>query len=90
MTTQPPSQCSTCAHFRQPFDRARTQRPPWPTCAAFPAAIPKQVFGNLLDHRQPIDGDHGVRWAGAVDDKGRRVQAFPEWAFHPENLGKGR
>jgi hypothetical protein len=28
----------------------------------------------MLDHRQPIDGDHGLRWESAGEE-------FPEWAF---------
>lgn len=45
-----------------------------PTCAAFPDGIPGEVYGNALDHRQPIPGDHGVRWTS----DGRE---FPEYAL---------
>jgi hypothetical protein len=40
------------------------------------------VYRNGLDHRQPIDGDHGVRW---VSDG----EPFPEWAFQPDRIGVG-
>lgn len=82
MTTGPQSQCGTCARFRSPFSMPRGERPPGPFCAAFPDGIPNQVFWNGLDHRQPIDGDHGLRW----ESDG---QEFPEWAFRPERLGVG-
>jgi hypothetical protein len=49
------SQCLSCAHFR-----GRT----W-TCDAFPGGIPDDVAGNLVDHREAVDGDGGVRWAPA-------------------------
>ncbi len=57
MTTGPRSQCSTCLHFR-PFDADHEQA--W--CAAFPGGILDTVYDGVLDHRQPVDGDHGVRW----------------------------
>lgn len=72
--TQARSQCSTCTHFRSPLDAPRGMREGGPTCAAFPGGIPDKVYGNTLDHRQPIDGDHGVRWTS----DGRE---FPEYAL---------
>lgn len=62
MSSQPESQCGACAHFRSPFSRTDGDfsRPPF--CAAFPEGIPDAVYGNRVDHRQPVDGDHGVRW----------------------------
>jgi len=44
-------------------------------CEAFPAGIPVEVKRNGLDHRQPIDGDHGVQF------KAREGAEFPEYAF---------
>jgi hypothetical protein len=61
-------------HFRSPFSRADGDFSGGPTCAAFPDGIPDEVYGNVLDHRQPIDGDHGVRWTS----DGRE---FPEYAL---------
>ena len=54
-----------------------------PLCAAFPDGIPKRVLRNGLDHRQTIDGDHGLRW---TPEDGAE---FPEDAFLPEFLGRG-
>jgi hypothetical protein len=39
------------------------------------------VFRNGLDQRQPIHGDHGLRWDAA---KGER---FPSYAFAPKRRG---
>jgi hypothetical protein len=75
MTTGPTSQCGTCVNFTGPFsDRARPGVT-GPSCDAFPDGIPPEVFGNVLDHRQPVAGDHGIQWAS------RDGLAFPEWAL---------
>ena len=59
MTTGPRSQCSVCVHFRSPFDfPGKTEA----FCDAFPGGIPDSVYSNQADHRQPIEGDNGVRW----------------------------
>lgn len=68
MTTGPVSQCSRCTQFRSPFDNPGATDA---SCAAFPEGIPDKVYSNELDHRQPIDGDHGIRWT----DDGR---GYPE------------
>jgi hypothetical protein len=41
------------------------------------------VLRNMLDHRQPVDGDHGLRW------ESRDGEQFPGWALQPERLGVG-
>lgn len=74
MTSQPKSQCSACARFVSPFDVPRDRRPSGPTCAAFPAGISDRVYRNVLDHRQPIQGDGGIRWES-------NGEPFPEWAL---------
>lgn len=70
------SQCSACANLRPAG--------PHLTCTAFPAGIPEEVELNEFDHRQPISGDNGVRWTALAGE------AFPEFAFLPEALGRGR
>ena len=75
MTSGPLSQCATCARFRTPYDvPAGPGRPKKPFCAAFPAGMPKAIFRNGLDHRHPIDGDHGLQWES-------NGEAFPEESF---------
>jgi hypothetical protein len=84
MTSGPRSRCDTCARFRSPFDRVGDdfgKAGSW--CAAFPDGIPRRVLFNGLDHRQPIDGDHGLRWTPAEGEE------FPEYAFLPQFLGLG-
>jgi hypothetical protein len=85
VTIGPRSQCDTCVRFRSPMERADGNWGGSPFCAAFPEAdggIPKRVFRNGLDHRLPVDGDHGLRWQSAGEE-------FPEWAFLPQFLGVG-
>lgn len=74
MTTQPTSQCAVCVHFVSPFARTDGNWDAPASCGAFPDGIPDEVYGNLIDHREPIEGDNGVQWApvpGAV---------YPEYA----------
>lgn len=58
MTYGPVSQCSVCARFVSPWASPNSQ----PTCEAFPQGIPQSVLDNTLDHREPVEGDNGIRW----------------------------
>jgi hypothetical protein len=50
------SPCAECKHL-QP------NRPGVPIhCAAFPAGIPDVILDGDFDHRQPYEGDNGVRY----------------------------
>ncbi|MFZ0789550.1 MAG: 2'-5' RNA ligase family protein [Chromatiaceae bacterium] len=61
MTTGPLSQCGTCQRLRSPFaPEATGQTGPW--CEAFPTGIPEAIYDNTTDHRQPVEGDHGLQW----------------------------
>jgi hypothetical protein len=31
-------------------------------CTAFPDKIPDKIIDNRADHREPIEGDHGMRF----------------------------
>jgi hypothetical protein len=75
MSTQPRSQCGACARFRSPFSAENTRGLAGPFCEAFPGGIPDEVYANRLDHRQPIEGDHGVRFVARAGD------TFPEYAL---------
>lgn len=67
MTSVPRSQCAACLYLVASLGN-------W-HCDAFPDGIPVEVKRNGLDHRQPIDGDHGVRFEALPGDE------FPEYAF---------
>lgn len=75
MTTQPMSQCGACQRFRSPFSPENTRGLDGPFCEAFPGGIPDEVYANRLDHRRPVDGDHGIRFAA------RPGAEFPEYAL---------
>ena len=77
------SQCGACAHYRSTFSAENVDNLPGPFCVAFPSGIPGEVFGNQLDHRQPVTGDHGVRW------ESRDGAEFPEYAFPADAIGRG-
>lgn len=70
MTTGPRSQCAACVRYRS-FDAEH----PTSWCAAFPDGIPDAVFFGELDHRQPVDGDHGIRFLAKPGD------SFPPYAL---------
>jgi hypothetical protein len=84
VTTGPMSQCATCANMRPPSSPDNTTGATRAFCAAFPAGIPDEVRLNRLDHRQTIRGDRGVRWAPLDGEE------FPEYAFLPAAIGRGR
>lgn len=71
MTVGPRSQCQACVHFtvRQSFSDPFT-------CNAFPAGIPDAVRHNQIDHRQPVEGDHGIQFEAKAGDE------FPAYAIH--------
>lgn len=76
MSTQPRAQCDACVHFRSPLTLPEPDR--WergPFCAAFPDGIPDLVYGNVVDHREPIAGDNGVQFEARAGDE------FPAYAF---------
>jgi len=77
MTSRPAIQCLTCKHYVSPFDRedegARSDEPTQ-VCAAYPAGIPDEIWTNKVDHREPFEGDNGIRWATSGPD-------FPEYAM---------
>lgn len=77
MTTGPRSQCDACRHLRSGAFNAPL------TCDAFPDGIPTRIFRNGMDHRQPIDGDHGIRFEAVEGDE------FPEYALLPRFRGVG-
>ncbi len=52
------TQCVYCVHQREGF---------MPTCDAFPDAVPQAILSNELDHRDPIEGDRGIRFEPRPD-----------------------
>jgi hypothetical protein len=65
--------CLLCKHFHQGA--------PALTCAAYPDGIPEAILTNQVDHRQPVEGDHGIRFEAVADRPGQVAQviafAFP-------------
>lgn len=52
------SQCLTCSHFQSPLDHPEVTGH---ACDAF-AKIPDEIWGDVVDHRKPYPGDHGIQW----------------------------
>jgi hypothetical protein len=57
MTTLVMPICLYCVHFDQGYKGYGFK------CAAFPDAIPMAIIESQADHREPIDGDHGIQFA---------------------------
>jgi hypothetical protein len=51
------SQCVYCRYWT-----------PGGTCTAFPEGIPQAILANEVDHREPVLGDHGVRFTPRTPD----------------------
>jgi hypothetical protein len=51
------------------------------TCRAFPDGIPDQVLTGKNFHREPIDGDNGIRFEAAVglEDDGSHRGTTPQY-----------
>ena len=62
VTTGPMSQCGACQRLRGPFSDGAPEGLDGPWCAAFPEGIPADIFDNRVDHRNPVEGDHGLQW----------------------------
>ena len=62
MTTPIGPICFACKYLRK-FDRKTGVY----TCLAFPEAIPASIVFNRVDHRKPIDGDHGIQFVQNPD-----------------------
>jgi hypothetical protein len=43
-------------------------------CAAFPDGIPDTIILSEIDHRAPVEGDHGIQFA-PVDNRGAEYAA---------------
>ena len=82
MTARAQAQCTpSCTRYRSMFSpEGMAKAANGPFCAAFPGGIPEDIWENRFDHRQPRDGDHGLRWEQAG------TFPFPEYAFAPEVL----
>ena len=81
MTSRPPPQCLACVHWESPLDREDldlTEGEPTQACDAFPlpAGIPDGVWWNRVDHRKPVDGDHGIQFEAIGG------MTFPEYAMN--------
>ena len=45
-------QCAKCKHYR----------PEEIACAAFPDGVPMPILVNNVNHKYPVEGDHGIRF----------------------------
>jgi hypothetical protein len=60
MTTNLMPMCGYCVHLHTK-PGSRRALIPW-RCDAFPDGIPAAIIGNEADHRQSVEGDHGIHF----------------------------
>lgn len=65
--------CIGCRHYD------RTAPGPGIRCTAFPGGVPDEIFASQADHREPFQGDQGIRFE-PVDDE---AVAYAELLFSP-------
>lgn len=84
MSARSQAQCvPSCARYRSPFSaEGMAAGREEPFCAAFPDGIPAAIWTNEFDHRQPHDGDHGLRW------ESNEGAAFPAYTLAPGILDR--
>lgn len=58
MTSIAPPICGGCTHLTRNNDRPLAD----PKCGAFPEGIPTPILLSQADHRQPFEGDKGIRF----------------------------
>lgn len=54
--------CLRCRHLHQPVDAL------FPTCDAFPDGLPWIMQSGNDDHKEPLEGDHGIRFEPRDED----------------------
>lgn len=59
------SQCFFCKHAKK-----------GKVCDAFPEGIPVEILLNKKDHRNPVDGDHGITFS-PIDEKYKDMEFRP-------------
>ena len=60
--------CMVCKHYRRDYTGWGYR------CDAFPDGIPKLIIESEVDHREAIDGDHGIQFE-PVDKRGAEYAA---------------
>lgn len=54
----PDAQCNHCKHL----DKKRSIPHAYYYCAAYPDGVPAEIALNFIDHHNPYEGDHGIRF----------------------------
>jgi hypothetical protein len=69
--------CASCVRYSPGLGEDLFDSRP-ASCAAFPDGIPDDVLLGGVDHREPVEGDRGVRYMPDRSTAGRRLLALYE------------
>ena len=59
--------CPRCKHFGDEIEKDGFPEFMPLNCKAYPDGIPSKVYFMELDHRNPIDGDNGIKFEPKQD-----------------------
>lgn len=74
-----PTPCTCCGRYAGSGRDPGTGTPTG-TCAAFPDGIPLAIYTGQMDHRVPIDGDHGLQWTPGIDAD-TEIAEYVQWRY---------
>jgi hypothetical protein len=75
--------CLYCTHVERQPDGRKVALPL--RCKAFPGGVLQSIVRNDTDHRQPVEGDHGIHFE-AMSQQGA---AYAELVFGGDEDGQG-
>jgi hypothetical protein len=79
MPDQPAPICLGCRRLRWLLDREPLRE----TCAAYPRGIPAAIVANEADHREPYEGDGGLRF----EPEDKAAAEYAALIFDPVQTG---
>lgn len=72
--------CVSCKHF----NAEESQKLGKNVCSAFPLGVPFEIFMGFDDHREPFEGDNGIKWEPKPGfrylDTPREIEEFDEFS----------
>ncbi|MEO3826949.1 hypothetical protein [Actinomadura sp. B10D3] len=86
-----PNICDACVRLQKRSNPdAQTSLDRWiPYCDAFPEGVPNEIYRNGFDHRNPFEGDRGIRFELRPGGE-RALAAYESAAARKQNAASGQ